>query len=460
MYRRLSVEILLVLIIVASGWATEMTEGSQTQEPSGSEHALSSSDSPSVNARGKDETDRLLTNAVLREEWAAIVDMLSLVNDANLPAEYRAIKGHACLATNRSNESLELFMSLLNGMDQRSWQRWSDEFARQYPERALALYLQGDGLARLGRWREAETCFSRALQLDPQCYLAWNARGVTSHALGNTLMARMYFSKANKAREDFADAYASRGALSVCLRSLREGETGPEGLFMNAFRCSQNKEPALVLLGLGCVKYGKQVYDESRRHYDNIPQTSCLSALAQRDALMVELARLEHMSEMAGDVGTSVIGQTLHVNMNYDSDSGGISDEDWSRIIQIAYEKLERLRQLYSEQCGGAAAASAYCQELLRQITELEEAIAEITRGNRKGNVRPLLDAVTDMVVVAIGEVNRAMANRRGRNSENRPRDLGGVDSDVGGIRVNRGGWKVSTVYGLLYPVPGLDSPL
>lgn len=262
---------------------------------------------PPMNEQEESEAERLLTEAVLAQDWNGIVGMLAEVSDANLPVCCRAVKGHACLATNRSNESLELFASLLDNADVLQLQKWSDDLAQRHPDRAIAWYLKGDAHARQRQWRQAEECFDRALQLDTKCYLAWNARGVTAHALGNTLMARMYFNKASTAREDFADAYASLGALSVYSGSaLRGNDTATQEWFEKARQNSRNSIPVLPELGMGCVHYRRREYVEAKRCFAEIPDTSDLATIARRNMLCIELDQMLRTLADAKKAGTFV----------------------------------------------------------------------------------------------------------------------------------------------------------
>lgn len=262
---------------------------------------------PPISEREKSEAERLLTAAVLAQDWDGIVGMLAAVNDANLPAYCRAVKGHACLATNRSNESLELFASLLDSEDLASWQKWSDALAQRHPESASAWYLKGDAHARQRQWRQAEECFSKALQLDAKCYLAWNARGVAAHALGNTLLARTYFVKATQAKEDFADGYASRGVLNIYTGMVRKDQSsGAEECFAKARQSSQDSHPVLPEIGMGCVHYGRQEYPEAKQCFEAISDACDLAPIARSNALAADVGKLLLVVAQAKKVGTFV----------------------------------------------------------------------------------------------------------------------------------------------------------
>src|SRR6185503_5193335 len=130
--------------------------------------------------------------ALLGEDWSKVVELLAKVDGSTVSPVLRLIKGHACLALNRNNQAIELFASSANDHDRQEWRTWSQMIAEKYPKQAIALYLKGDAFARSKEWKAADECFEKALYLNPQCYLASNARGVVAHAVGNSLQARTY----------------------------------------------------------------------------------------------------------------------------------------------------------------------------------------------------------------------------------------------------------------------------
>lgn len=248
-----------------------------------------------------------IENAVLEEEWETVVQLLSKGDNSSLPIEYRAIKGHACLATNRNNESLELFSSILDDSYSKVWQAWADDFANRYPDSAIAMYFAGDAYARQKEWKKADQYFDKAIKLDSECYLAFNARGVVSHAVGNTIMARMYFQKAVKTRKDFADAYASRGTLNIYVGSMTKDATaGSEVSFTSAKEYSLDPHPILPTLGTGCVHYAKQEYMEAKNCFEAVPVESDIALIAQSNILTVEADKMLQALSKAQKTGTFI----------------------------------------------------------------------------------------------------------------------------------------------------------
>ena len=215
------------------------------------------------------------------------------------------------MALNYNNQSLELFASALNDADRKAWQTWADAFAQEHLDNAIAWYFQGDAHARLKEWDAAAKCFDKAIDLDAKCYLALNARGVVTHAVGNTILARTFFLKATKVRQDFADAYASRGTLNVYLNST-QGERD----FAAARSHSQDESPILPIIGLGCTLYGQDKRQLSREYFDSIPESSSMWLLARRNSLGVELDGLTRAVQDAAKTGMFI--ETLQIQLDGD----------------------------------------------------------------------------------------------------------------------------------------------
>ncbi|MCP4371739.1 MAG: hypothetical protein GY797_27015 [Deltaproteobacteria bacterium] len=399
--------------------------------------------------------------ALLDEEWENVFKLLRDVNEDTPSSVARLIKGHACLVLNKNNSSIELFASALNDADLEPWQIWTEGFAKQNTKNAIAMYLIGDAHARRKEWMTAGKYFEKALRLDPQCYLAWNARGVVSHGVGNTLMARQYFLKASTAKEDFSDAYSNRGSLNIFSRSVKnKGVTGPEASFIKAREYSQDENSLLPMLGLGCVHYGRQEHDKALNCFSDISKTSYMYTLAQLNIFMIAQEKLDIAVKRGNEVGMAVKAQILNSNLKNIAKSERINeDEFWREQILRASKLLEHLRNQYNAQCAGAAKDSNACKKLADRIKELEEAIDEMTKGkvknkDNKKDINRLLNVSTDSIRLIIDRINDEMP-RNGKNIKKTQKVVGGVDADVRGLRTNRGQWTVSTVYGLLYPVQG-----
>lgn len=308
--------------------------------------------------------------AVLAEDWAKVTELLSAFDPVSPSPVLRLIKGHACLALNRNNESLDLFASTLDDESRNKWQTWADQFVNEHGDNAIAWYFQGDAFARRKIWNSASRSFDQALALDPGCYLALSARGVVSHAVGNTLQARMYFMKAIKSKRDFADAYANRGTLSVYLHSVKG-----EAMYEEAKLVSIDKDPLLPLVGIGCMMYGKQDYHSARKYFAGVSALSVISILAQRNALANEIAMLNEALESARKVGMSL--QLLQLNNNSDqSIETVIVTEDGE--IHIVLGNGEYI--IYPNPDDNEASSIQQKQEINNEFINSPEGQAEIQR--------------------------------------------------------------------------------
>ncbi len=194
--------------------------------------------------------DNALEEAILAENWEVVLRLLPAEAEPNLPAALRLVKGHACLATNRNNESLCLFLSATSKEDLQKWQTWSQNFAAKYPTSPIAHYFKGDSYARLEQWDQAISDFNTALKIDPNHPLVLNARGVTYCAKGAWDSALIDLTAATISGASFADVYASTGAMWIQRR------LGPLGASM-AFEKALELSPSFALAhnGKGCAEF-------------------------------------------------------------------------------------------------------------------------------------------------------------------------------------------------------------
>lgn len=219
------------------------------------------------------KVDEQLEPVILAEDWGKVVNMLSDVNEPNLPAPLRLVKGHACLATNRNNESLCLFLNTSSKKDLKEWQKWSQDFATKYPASPIAHYFKGDSYARLGQWDKAISDFNIALKIDPNHPLVLNARGATYATKGRWDKALLDLCKVVHTKPDFADPYASLGALAI---QQKEGAKGAIEDFNKALGISPDF--AIAMYGRGVVQFVLGKREESKEDINKSRQaTSCLS---------------------------------------------------------------------------------------------------------------------------------------------------------------------------------------
>lgn len=210
----------------------------------------------------------LLTEPV---NWQAVLDTCGDYDEATSPV-IRAVMGHAHLALNNNDESLRLFLSIGDNPDRTVWQGWakaeSDRVCKDAKStdanKALAKYLEGDAMARLGLWDNAARCYGEATAFDTQFALGWNALGVAwmyrkkgpdSDAIDNGRRldeARNCFEKARDRHPTFADAHANLGIYYLMI----EGADTAIEEFTEAIKHSKGRH-SLACVGRACAVLGK-----------------------------------------------------------------------------------------------------------------------------------------------------------------------------------------------------------
>lgn len=414
--------------------------------------------------------------AVLSENWETVADLLKNVHPESQSAIARLIKGHACLALNRNNDSLGLFASALDQKSRSQWQEWSEQFVKKNGQYSIAWYLHGDAFARRQVWKSSINSFDRALDINPGCYLSLSARGVVAHAVGNTLQARLFFQMAVENKKNFADAYANRGTLSVHLQSV-----GGESMYREANLHSTDTEPLVSTLGMGCMLYGRQEYHTARTYFDKVPGSSIMSALAQRNALVNEIALLNRTLNQANNAGMSL--QSMRINRNADQpiDNVLVTEEGEIHIVLDDGEYI-----VYPNPDGDRGVSGMTVPVPEELMPGIRPGIVMSTtgpgkRGGRGGGVRPPKwrnpptrpgqdEPPPGPRPKPGGGPKRKKRAKRGLGvkdiatiSENiqtqvssfksAHTNVGGADSDPSNARSNRSVWRVSNVYGLLYSV-------
>lgn len=210
---------------------------------------------PSMSAIEQAVLDADAATGSLKQNWEPVVRLLEDVTVQTPDPVLRMIKGHACLATNHNNKSVCLFLSVQVPEDQKQWLQWAEDFANRNSNAPIAHYFKGDALARLGKWKDAITCFTSAVDHAPNKHhaLALNARGAAKAQVGDYEVAFDDLLKASQQATDFSDAHANLGALSI---AQREGATSALKDFTKAIRLARKSghEFAVALYGRSCIE--------------------------------------------------------------------------------------------------------------------------------------------------------------------------------------------------------------
>lgn len=226
--------------------------------------------------------------AVLAEDWGMVAELIGEVApDATVVQRF--VMGHACLALNRNNDSVLLFLTASGPDDLKNWNKWAATFKQSHHDSAIAYYFVGDSLARLEQYDQAIASFSTGLNAQSNHVLLLNAQGVCYARTGKLAESRKFFDAAIKASGGkFADAHANLGAYWI------ERSEAPEGA-NKAFSVAIDHSIgfALALIGRGAVKL---VVGESSS-FEDFDQ-----AMAQGDFFksLVALQLIEHGLRGAG----------------------------------------------------------------------------------------------------------------------------------------------------------------
>jgi len=190
-----------------------------------------------------------VTTMLLSQDWTAVAGMLETVTPETPDPVLRLIKGHACLAINRNNESLCLFISASSNNNLKQWDTWTRVFAENHPGHPVAAYLRGDAMSRQQRYQEADALFSSVLDKYPNDWMILNARGVVNAIEGRLFKAKEDFTAAQQKQPGFADAYANLGARLI---QMKDGADAAVKYFNAGIKYFPDF--ALALHGRGCIR--------------------------------------------------------------------------------------------------------------------------------------------------------------------------------------------------------------
>ena len=167
-----------------------------------------------VNAEPVPVIDKTVEAALLAEDWEKVADLLDKVDTQTSSPVLRYIKGHACLATNRNNESLSLFF-MMSMEDLKKWAEWCETFVSQNKTKSIAYYFLGDIYSRVGDLDQALKHFLKAIEIDKENYLAWNALGVISTLRKEYDNSMKDFTEALSIKPEFIDAHNNIGMTRI-----------------------------------------------------------------------------------------------------------------------------------------------------------------------------------------------------------------------------------------------------
>ncbi|TKJ36904.1 hypothetical protein CEE37_14410 [candidate division LCP-89 bacterium B3_LCP] len=245
-------------------------------------------------------------NYILKEKWKKVAKTYDDIDPNSPYPVLRMIKGHACLALNRNNESLALFLSVYLERDLLEWEKWAEAYARKHPQEPITHYFKGDAKARLEKWDEAQEAFDQALALDDKHVLALNALGVVYAVQKELGLARYYLEKAIDVLPNFADPYSNLGFRFI---QMKDGAEGALDAFNKALEYSGNF--SLAVHGKGCIEIltdRAKAIEDLNLALEELPEASMLFGLNQLniEAYMsgLELEEMAALLTADEDAGT------------------------------------------------------------------------------------------------------------------------------------------------------------
>ncbi|NPV75497.1 MAG: tetratricopeptide repeat protein [Anaerolineae bacterium] len=131
---------------------------------------------------------------------------------------------------------------------------------------AQELVAEGSSLDDLGKAAEALQRYERAIDLDPNCALAWNNKGKLMNDAGDYQQAILCFQKARALKPEMIEPYINQGNSHRALKQFSEAKS--------CFRQALKMQPqnAYALNNLGAVFADQDLIQEALNHYNQAIQ--------------------------------------------------------------------------------------------------------------------------------------------------------------------------------------------
>lgn len=396
-----------------------------------------------------------LESAILAEDWDGVLNVLDSREDAELDAAGRFIKGHACLAVNRNNESLCMFLNATKD-DLEAWKEWTSGWAMANAGSAIANYFLGDALARSADWDFAFRTFDRALGINPKHFLTLNARGVSFASKQRWNEAVRDFAETIALQPDFSDVYTNRGAMYIQMQS---GAPGALRAFNQALAIVPDFFLALNGRGAVCVVLGNwesaeedllkvdDTHEECLVSLDEVVAQN-LAALASSESNAVS----ELVTQFAGiEPGFSIDRKTeAFSGMSYDQVSqlkgvlnNNIPHNQWYAGIAPNKTTMELGVDLGTDLTASFKVGGTW-NEYDRTTNNL---------GYQQESLDLLNQMYPDIHAQNTGNIGGFLGSRGGNYAFTHSDAQGVSTKGVDAIPIDPGDWHITTVYGLYYPV-------
>jgi len=252
-----------------------------------------------------------LETDLLNGNWEEVIKRLQQ-NEANARDPLaRLIMGHAFLATNKNNESLVLFGSVDAATDLQQWLSHTRDLTEANPKNHIAHYLLGDAYARLGKYAQASTEFSRALEIDDGFAMALVGKGVALASKGEMNNSLLSLTKACSLQPELAEVWAELGVLWIKMAVPEASIEASTKALLN------NKDFAAAHLAKGVALYGQGKLEDALMETETARvMLPYISNIAERN---IELFRASLAGKNNGPVaisGNSKQGTTMEVRQS------------------------------------------------------------------------------------------------------------------------------------------------
>jgi tetratricopeptide (TPR) repeat protein len=327
-----------------------------------------------------DSTSESVQRAVLRGDWTGAVSALDHEDLGTADANLRLLAAHAFLATNRNNEAFGLLVSVQSPQALKDWQAFTSHLVSAHTKAASAHYLYGDSLARSGRIDEAYEAFSRALDLDARCALAWVGRGLVGLMRGGD-ESRAYqdLTKATQVQPELAEAHASLGVYEI----LQGNAEGAKKAFDSALKL--NPRFALAYNGRGCSEYGLGQPDDSSLDFEKaraLLPSLVIADMNQSFVLAMVAKKVDQLVPPRARAGMAMT--TLVIDIPGIRTQGEKRPDAWAPVL-IGSDKYERFNIRHENMSG--------LQPEPGQTIAVPTTSDAVTRQNL---VRPILQAIQE----------------------------------------------------------------
>lgn len=152
-----------------------------------------------------------LEEAIVRGDWEEVYSLIKPDSTALQDPVTVLLLAHACDATNRHNESMELFDLVTDDAAFEEWAKWAGRLRAKHPGSAPVLYLSADAKRRIGKAEEAIEDLSEALRIQENFALAFDARGKAYDDIGDLDQSIADYTNAIAANPMLVVAYFNRG---------------------------------------------------------------------------------------------------------------------------------------------------------------------------------------------------------------------------------------------------------